>query len=168
MWPSFSSSAITQSVTHGIPTNGEFIVLTVQNSGLVHLAYKQSIMPLINSSLFCRLKLIKLVSMRTRYGGESAVLCCKNRAEGACWLCKVQALCRKFWRRDVHTPNSLFLDLFFFLFLFDLVLASAMPAHKQGRIGRASGLNLRTDEHPLDSAVASLGRICEFSWSCPT
>lgn len=48
----------------------------------VHFAYKQSIMPLISSSLFCRLKLMKFVSMSTRYGGARAVLCCKKRADG--------------------------------------------------------------------------------------
>jgi len=39
-----------------------------------HLAYKQSIIPDINSNLFCKLKLIKFVSMSTRYGGTRAVL----------------------------------------------------------------------------------------------
>ena len=41
-------------------------------------------MPLTNSSLFCKLKLIKFVSIRTRYGGTSAVLCAKNK-DDATW-----------------------------------------------------------------------------------
>ena len=43
-------------------------------------------MPLTSSNLFWRLKLIKLVSMRTRYGGTRALLCCKNRDEATCVL----------------------------------------------------------------------------------
>jgi len=40
-------------------------------------------MPLTNSSLFCRLKLMKLVSTRTRYGGTSAVLCARKSEDAA-------------------------------------------------------------------------------------
>lgn len=49
-----------------------------------HLAYRQSIIPLTSSSLFWRLKLMKFVSIRTRYGGTSAVLCARNNEE-ATW-----------------------------------------------------------------------------------
>ena len=49
-----------------------------------HFAYRQSIIPLTNSSLFCRLKLMKFVSINTRYGGTRAVLCWRNREE-ATW-----------------------------------------------------------------------------------
>lgn len=47
------------------------------------LAYRQSIIPCTNSILFCRLKLMKLVSTNTLYGGPSAVLCWKKSEEGA-------------------------------------------------------------------------------------
>lgn len=63
--PSFSNSANTQSVTVGI-----------------HLASKQSIIPCTSSILFWIEKLMKLVSMRTRYGGPRAVLCDKKREAG--------------------------------------------------------------------------------------
>ena len=39
-------------------------------------------MPLIRSILFLMEKLIKLVSIRTRYGGPSCVLYLKNREDG--------------------------------------------------------------------------------------
>lgn len=51
-----------------------------------HFAYKQSIMPPISSSLFCKLKFMKFVSMSTRYGGTSASLCCRNNDEATCVL----------------------------------------------------------------------------------
>ena len=43
-------------------------------------------MPLTSSNLFWRLKLMKLVSIRTRYGGTRAVLCCRKREEETCGL----------------------------------------------------------------------------------
>jgi len=84
--PSFSSSAITQSVTHGMPAKHILNTLEaeIQKPMDEHLAYKQSIIPEINSSLFCKLKLIKFVSMSTRYGGTRAVLWAKNKEE-AIW-----------------------------------------------------------------------------------
>ena len=54
--PSFSSSAITQSVTHGMPEQTVVCQQPVRcrgkGAGDVHLAYRQSIMPLTSSSLF--------------------------------------------------------------------------------------------------------------------
>lgn len=41
-------------------------------------------MPDTNSSLFCKLKLMKLVSIRTRYGGTKAVLWAKKK-DDATW-----------------------------------------------------------------------------------
>jgi hypothetical protein len=55
--PSFSSSAMTQSVMQGM-----------------HFAWRQSIIPRIGSILFWIEKLIKLVSMMIRYGGPRAAL----------------------------------------------------------------------------------------------
>jgi hypothetical protein len=63
--PNFSNSANTQSVTVGI-----------------HFAIKQSIIPCTNSILFWIEKLIKLVSIRMRYGGPRAVLCDRKREAG--------------------------------------------------------------------------------------
>lgn len=51
-----------------------------------HFAIKQSIMPCTSSILFWMLKLIKLVSTRTRYGGPRSVLCDKNSDEDTCAL----------------------------------------------------------------------------------
>lgn len=57
LWPSFSISAVTQSLIIGI-----------------HFPNKQSIEALKISNLFCIEKLIKLVSRRTLYGGPRAGL----------------------------------------------------------------------------------------------
>lgn len=65
--PSFSSSAITQSVMYGI-----------------HLAYKQSIRDCTMSILFLTEKFMKLVSIKMWYGGPSCVLYWKNNADEAC------------------------------------------------------------------------------------
>src|SRR5712671_3633140 len=54
-----------------------------------HLAYKQSIMPPTSSSLFWRLKLIKLVSIRIRYGGTRAVLWVRKSEEATGALGKI-------------------------------------------------------------------------------
>jgi hypothetical protein len=43
-------------------------------------------MPLMRSSLFCKLKFIKFVSMSTRYGGTSAELCARNNDDATCGL----------------------------------------------------------------------------------
>ena len=67
--PSFSSSAMTQSVMVGM-----------------HFANRQSIMPWTSSSLFWSEWLIKLVSTRTRYGGPSDGLCDRNNEVDACGL----------------------------------------------------------------------------------
>lgn len=40
----------------------------------------------MSSNLFCRLKLMKLVSIRTRYGGARAVLCCRKSEDAICGL----------------------------------------------------------------------------------
>ena len=68
--PNFSNSAMTQSVMHGI-----------------HLARRQSIIDLYISSLFLIEKLMKLVSIRTWYGGPSCVLYWKNNAVGTWTIC---------------------------------------------------------------------------------
>ena len=52
----------------------------------LHFANRQSIMPLTSSILFCKLKLMKLVSIITRYGGTRASLCCRNKDEATCVL----------------------------------------------------------------------------------
>lgn len=65
-WPSFSSSASTQSVITGM-----------------HLAYRQSIMVGMTSSLCWMVWDMKLVSTRTEYGGVKAVLYWKKRDDGA-------------------------------------------------------------------------------------
>lgn len=62
--PSFSNSAMTQSVMCG-----------------THCAYRQSIIPFTRSILFLMEKLMKFVSTITLYGGPSAELCLKNSAE---------------------------------------------------------------------------------------
>lgn len=69
--PSFSNSAMTQSVTHGM-----------------HFANRQSIMPCTRSSLFWSEKLMKFVSIRTRYGGARAVLWVRKREDDVCALRK--------------------------------------------------------------------------------
>ena len=46
-----------------------------------HCAYRQSIIPFTRSILFLMEKLMKLVSTRMLYGGPSAELCLKNRAD---------------------------------------------------------------------------------------
>jgi len=51
-----------------------------------HLAIKQSIMPCTSSILFWMLKLIKLVSTSTRYGGPRSVLCERKSEDETCVL----------------------------------------------------------------------------------
>lgn len=68
-----------------------------------HFAYKQSIIPLIKSNLFCKLKLIKFVSIKTRYGGTRAALCARNREEATCGLCDRVSKLIKRVRRGRHT-----------------------------------------------------------------
>jgi hypothetical protein len=93
LWPSFSSSAITQSVTHGI-----------------HLANKQSIIPRTGSILFCIEKLMKLVSIIIRYGGPRAWLYWKNKDDATCGL-KLAV----FLRRRKHFSDEFAIGFFFFL-----------------------------------------------------
>lgn len=99
LWPSFSSSAITQSVTHGI-----------------HLANKQSIIPRTGSILFCIEKLMKLVSIIIRYGGPRAWLYWKNKDDATCGL-KLAV----FLRRRKHFSDEFAIGFFFFLFVFLLL-----------------------------------------------
>ena len=93
-----------------------------------HFAYRQSIIPLTNSSLFCKLKLMKLVSISTRYGGTSAVLCCRNIDEAIWGLgypgvrsirdeSRMERL-----EDDVQPPDSLFPHLLILLLLLQLIL----------------------------------------------
>ena len=94
------------------------------------MAYKQSIMPLTSSNLFWRLKLMKLVSMRTRYGGTSAVLCCRKSDEATCGLRAhdVSAVSMGEQRRcNVRSLDSFFLLDLLFLLLLELIFFSVTP-----------------------------------------
>lgn len=87
--PSFSSSAMTQSVIVGMPGAPQLFRsgLNMRKGQMVrsdaHFANRQSIMPWTSSSLFWSEWLMKLVSTRTRYGGPSAGLCERKRPAGA-------------------------------------------------------------------------------------
>jgi len=93
-----------------------------------HSAYRQSIIPLTNSSLFCKLKLIKLVSISTRYGGTSAVLCCRNIEEANWGLGhpNVRSIRDESQggrlQENVHPPDSLLLRFLIPSLLFQLIL----------------------------------------------
>lgn len=82
-------------------------------------------MPPISSSLFWRLKLMKFVSMSTRYGGTRASLCCRNNEE-ATWVLWTGCQCKAELRSPfhVHSTLCLLLRLLLFLLLFQLVLLS--------------------------------------------
>ena len=54
----------------------------------IHFANKQSIIALTISSLFWILKLIKLVSTMTKYGGFKASLCLKKREDDGWSMCR--------------------------------------------------------------------------------
>ena len=88
--PSFSSSAITQSVMDGMPVNKKLRSRKAKKDRCLHFAYRQSIIPDTSSSLFCKLKLIKFVSTSTRYGGPSEALCDKKSEEETCVLLSCQ------------------------------------------------------------------------------
>lgn len=90
-----------------------------------HFAYKQSIMALTSSSLFCRLKFMKFVSIKTRYGGTSSVLWARNIDDATCGL-----KCRCWWyiqsiAEDSHPSNCLGFLFLFLSFLLQLILFSA-------------------------------------------
>lgn len=122
-WPSFSNSAMTQSVTQGIPVmreRGGVSARRDETSCARHFAYRQSIMPPTSSSLFCKLKLIKLVSIRTRYGGTRDVLCAKKREDGVGFLRRGERLTTELDGHHsgyVHSSNCLGLCLLCLLFL---------------------------------------------------
>jgi hypothetical protein len=95
--------------------------------GDTHFAYKQSIMALTSSSLFCRLKFMKFVSIKTRYGGTSSVLCARNMDDATCGLkCVDNWLHIQSITEDSHSTNRLGFLLLFLLFLLQLVLFSAL------------------------------------------
>ena len=132
-----------------------------------HLAYKQSIIPEINSSLFCKLKLIKFVSMSTRYGGTRAVLCAKNK-EDAVWGLRDQRYSADTiirWRgKNAHSANSLFLGFCFLSGLLGLVFLSVIHLNNARDFSDADSL-LQSNVFWIQHALYSSKFSCFFSLS---
>ena len=90
--PSFSSSATTHSVTHGM-----------------HSAYRQSIMPWTRSILFLMEWLMKFVSTRTWYGGPRRSFQRKKREEGVASTWRTSGSLGFFWFAEGLVYGEIFI-----------------------------------------------------------
>lgn len=116
---------------------------------------------------------MKFVSMRTRYGGTSAVLCCRKREDATwglnSWHQEGRPRGRLRRGRDVHAADGLGLLLLLFLLLLELVFLSsygiaqvsdACIIYLEEEEGRTGGCH-------LDSAYASRLQTCASSLLFP-